>query len=218
MLVNFGFTPKDDLMKPNHVIYVLIALVIGGAFAYMLTSAESPEAYVEKIEAEREREFKFIRYNIESPLSEEQKMSFKQLNFYPIDPNYRIKARMVPVETKRMREVPLTDGSVEKYIEHSWVEFDLVGKPQRLLLLQAVDETDMRNFFLAFADETSTQETYGGGRYINARQDGSNSITLDFNLAYNPYCAYNPDYACPIPPKENLMDIAVEAGEKNYDK
>lgn len=205
-------------MKPFHILSAVIVLVVGAAFYYMLTSTESAEDYIEKIEAERDREFRFIKYNYESPLTDEQKKNFKTLEFYPIDPAYRIKARMIPVEVKKMREVPLTDGSVEKYLEHSWAEFELDGTTQRLLLLQALDEPDKRNFFLAFADATSAVETYGGGRYINARQDGSKSITLDFNLAYNPYCAYNPDYACPLPPKENLLEIPIPAGEKDYDK
>ncbi|HAH35194.1 MAG TPA: DUF1684 domain-containing protein [Algoriphagus sp.] len=203
-------------MKTNHILLILVSLVVIAAVAYMLTSAESPEVYQEKIEAERERQYKFIRFNVESPLTEEQKRDFKELNFYPIDPNYKVKARLIPVENRKVREVPMTDGSVERYIEHSYAEFELGGKTNRLLLLQSVSESDMRNFFLAFADETSGRETYGGGRYINARQDGKNSITIDFNLAYNPYCAYNPDYACPLPPKENILNISIQAGEKNY--
>ncbi len=125
---------------------------------------------------------------------------------------------MLPIEAKKIREVPLTDGSTERYVEHSFAEFELGGKTNKVLLLQAVSESDMKNFFLAFADQTSGKETYGGGRYLNVRQDGKNSITLDFNLAFNPYCAYNPEFACPLPPKENILDIAIEAGEKNYDK
>jgi uncharacterized protein (DUF1684 family) len=206
-------------MKPKNILTILIAVVVLAAVTYTLTSTESPEAYLEKIEAERERQFKFIRFNVESPLNDSQKMAFKKLNFYPIDPTYRVKAKMIPVENKKVRELPLTDGSVEKYIEHSFVEFSFDGaKTNRLLLLQAMNEPDKRNFFLAFTDDTSAKETYGGGRYINARQDGKNSITLDFNLAYNPYCAYNPDFACPIPPKENMLSIAIPAGEKNYEE
>lgn len=205
-------------MKTNTLLLLIVGAVILIAVAYTFTATESPEDYIEKIEAERERQFKFIRFNVDSPLTEEQKAGFKKLSFYPIDPAYRVKARMVPIEPKKMREVPLTDGTKEKYLEHSWIEFELNGSPQRLLLLQAVDEPDKRNFFLAFADKTSAAETYGGGRYINARQDGQSSITIDFNLAYNPYCAYNPDFACPLPPKENLMDIPIPVGEKNYDK
>ncbi|MBS4073508.1 MAG: DUF1684 domain-containing protein [Algoriphagus sp.] len=205
-------------MKSSHILIVVVSFVVLAAVAYMFTAAESPEAYIEKVEKERERQFKFIKFNVESPLNEEQRRSFQLLTFYDINPLYRVKARLIPIENKKVREVPLTDGSKEKYIEHSYAEFELGGQTNKLLLLQSVKETDMRNFFLAFADETSGKETYGGGRFLNVRQDGKNSITIDFNLAYNPYCAYNPDYACPLPPKENLMTIAIEAGEKNYDK
>jgi len=125
---------------------------------------------------------------------------------------------MVPLQNRKMLELPMTDGSVERYLRHSFAEFELKGESVRLLLLQAADETDKKNFFLAFADDTSGGESYGGGRYLNLRQDGQQSITIDFNLAYNPYCAYNPDFACPIPPKENILDIPIRAGEKNYDK
>ncbi|MBN7811313.1 DUF1684 domain-containing protein [Algoriphagus sp. H41] len=203
-------------MKANQIILIVVGLVVLAAVGYMFTAGETPEDYIEKIEKERERQFKFIRFNIDSPLTEEQKAKFTSLTFYDIDPAYRVKARLLPIEEKKVREVPLTDGSVQRYIEHSYAEFELGGKTNRLLLLQAMDEVDKRNFFLAFADETSARETYGGGRYLNVRQDGKNSITLDFNLAYNPYCAYNPDYACPIPPKENLLEIALPVGEKNY--
>lgn len=206
------------MKKSSYILLIAVGLVVIAAISYMFTAAESPEAYVEKIEKERERQFKFIRFNIESPLTEEQKRSFTKLTFYDIDPTYKVKARLLPIEEKKVREVPLTDGSKQRYLEHSYAEFELGGKTNKLLLLQAMDEADMRNFFLAFADETSARETYGGGRYLNVRQDGKNSITIDFNLAYNPYCAYNPDYACPIPPKENLLDITIAAGEKNYSK
>jgi uncharacterized protein (DUF1684 family) len=209
---------KSREVKANQLIIAVVALVVVAAVGYMFTAAESPEAYIEKIEKERERQFKFIRFNVESPLSEDQKKNFQSLTFYAINPSYRVKARLIPIENKKVREVPLTDGSKEKYIEHSYAEFELEGQTNRLLLLQSIKETDMRNFFLAFADDTSGKDTYGGGRYLNVRQDGKNSITIDFNLAFNPYCAYNPNYACPLPPKENLLTIAIEAGEKNYGK
>ena len=205
-------------MKASQIILLLVGLVVVVAVGYMFTATESPEDYLEKIEKERERQFKFIRFNVDSPLTDEQKAGFTSLTFYEVNPDYKVKARLIPIENKKVREVPLTDGSKERYIEHSYAEFELGGKTNKLLLLQSVKETDMRNFFLAFADETSGRETYGGGRYLNVRQDGKNSITIDFNLAYNPYCAYNPDFACPLPPKENLLTIPIEAGEKNYSK
>jgi uncharacterized protein (DUF1684 family) len=204
-------------VKSSHLLFILASLVVLAAVAYMFTAAESPEDYREKIETERERQFKYIRFNAESPLTEEQKRGLKSLKFYAIDPAYRVKARLLPIEIKKVREVPLTDGSTERYLEHSWAEFELGGKTNKVLLLQSLSESDMRNFFLAFADETSGKETYGGGRYLNVRQDGKNSITIDFNLAFNPYCAYNPDFACPLPPRENILEIAIPVGEKNYE-
>ena len=204
-------------MKSSHLLLILASLVVLAAVAYMFTAAESPEDYQEKIETERERQFKYIRFNVESPLTDEQKRGLQSLKFYVIDPAYRVKARLLPIEIKKVREVPLTDGSTERYLEHSWAEFELGGQTNKVLLLQSLSESDMRNFFLAFADETSGKETYGGGRYLNVRQDGKNSITIDFNLAFNPYCAYNPDFACPLPPRENSLKIAIPVGEKNYD-
>jgi uncharacterized protein (DUF1684 family) len=205
-------------MNTRNILIIGILVVVGLAIMYTLTGTEDEEIYVEKIQKERERQYKFLRFNIDSPLEEHQKKELQALDFYPIDISYRVRAKMVPVEDRKMFELPMTDGSVEKYLKHSYAEFQLQGQPVRLLLLQAAKEPDKRNFFLAFADATSGEETYGGGRYINLRQDGKNSITIDFNLAYNPYCAYNPDFACPLPPKENILEIPIRAGEKDYKK
>ncbi|WP_291777256.1 DUF1684 domain-containing protein [Cecembia sp.] len=205
-------------MQKRNILIIGIFVVVGLAFWYTLTRSTDEEIYVENIQKERERQFRFLKFNLDSPLEDHQKSELTSLSFYPIDMSYRIRAKMVPAEDRRMLEIPMTDGTVEKYLKHSYAEFQLNGQPLRLLLLQAAKESDKRNFFLAFADDTSGEETYGGGRYINLRQDGKNSITIDFNMAYNPYCAYNPDYACPLPPRENVLEIPIRAGEKDYKK
>ncbi|MBS9524960.1 DUF1684 domain-containing protein [Litoribacter ruber] len=205
-------------MNTRNIILAVVAVVLLAAVFYALSGGETPEQYQSKIEKERERQFKYLKYNADSPLTTEQKNELIELDYYPIDQKYRVKGRMVPVENRKMLEIPLTDGNVEKYIKHSYVEFELDGKPQRLLLLQSPREPDLRKFFLAFADDTSAEETYGGGRYLDVKQEGQHTVLMDFNLAYNPYCAYNPEYACPIPPKENLLEVPVRAGEKNYIK
>ncbi|MCH7409130.1 DUF1684 domain-containing protein [Belliella sp. DSM 111904] len=205
-------------MNKRNIVLLMVAIGVIASVAYMLTSADDQEVYFESVERERDKQFKFLRYSPESPLDDEQKKDLNTLTYYPTDANYRVRAKLEPVEDRKMIEIPMTDGTVEKYIKHSYAVFDLQGKTVKLLLLQAKDESDMRNFFLAFADETSGAETYGGGRYLNLRQDGKNSVLIDFNLAYNPYCAYNPEFACPLPPKENLLDVAITAGEKDYEK
>jgi uncharacterized protein len=203
-------------MSTKNIILSIVAVIVFAAVVYTLTSAEDPKVYLEKIEKEREKQFKYLRFNSDSPLTEDQKASLTKLSFYPISPEYKVRAKMIPLDQPEMIFLPLSDGTEEKYLKHSFAEFDWNGKTYRLLLLQAVKELDKRNFFLAFADLTSGEETYGGGRYLNLRQDGKKSVTIDFNLAYNPYCAYNPDYACPLPPKENILELAILAGEKDY--
>lgn len=203
-------------MNQQRIFLAVVAVIILAAVVYTMTGSESPEQYRERIEEERERQFKFLKYNAESPLTEEQKNALDSLDFYPVDPSYKVRARLLPVDKKVMIQIPMTDGTLEYYIKEAIAEFELQGSTHRLLLLQAKDEPDPRNYFLAFADDTSGEETYGGGRFLDVRRDGQNSITIDFNLVYNPYCTYNPDFACPIPPKENLLKIPVRAGEKNY--
>ena len=203
-------------MNQQRIFLAVVAVIILAAVVYAMTGSESPEQYRKRIEEERDRQFKFLKYNGESPLTDEQKNALDSLDFYPVDPSYKVRARLLPVEKKVMIQIPMTDGTLEYYIKEAIAEFELQGSTHRLLLLQAKDEPDPRNYFLAFADDTSGEETYGGGRFLDVRRDGQNSITIDFNLVYNPYCTYNPDFACPIPPKENLLKIPVRAGEKNY--
>lgn len=203
-------------MNQKTVLLAIAAVIVLAAVIYGMSGAETPEQYIERIEKERDRQFKFLKYNAESPLTDEQKRNLNELDYYPVDPEYRVRARLVPVDQRVMIQIPMTDGTMERYIKQAYAEFELQGKTHRLLLLQSANEVDKRNYFLAFADETSGRETYGGGRFLDVRRDGQNSITIDFNLVYNPYCTYNPDYACPIPPKENLLTIPVMAGEKNY--
>lgn len=205
-------------MNQKNSVILLIVVVVLGSLIYTLSGGESTAQYTDRIEAERERQFKYLKFNLESPLTEPQKKELDQLSFYPVDEAYKVKARLEAIEVKKMVQIPLTDGSVEKYVRHSFAVFDLNGQEVKLLLLQAADEGDKRNFFLAYADQTSGEVTYGGGRYLNLRQDGQRSITIDFNLSYNPYCAYNPDFACPIPPRENILEISIPVGEKNYGK
>ncbi|TNF44645.1 MAG: DUF1684 domain-containing protein, partial [Cytophagales bacterium] len=96
--------------------------------------------------------------------------------------------------------------------------FTIDGTEYALQVYAPKDTSDGNYWFIPFTDATSGGETYGGGRYLDIDDVSSDTVFVDFNYAYNPYCAYNPDYACPLPPKENLLTISIEAGEKNYDK
>jgi len=86
----------------------------------------------------------------------------------------------------------------------------------RLFVYKSAEDPFARSLFIPFSDETSGSETYKAGRYLDLEEQGGDDYELDFNLAYNPYCAYNDQYTCPIPPRENKLPIRILAGEKNY--
>lgn len=153
----------------------------------------------------------------ESPFVDAQE-NFTALKYYPVDPKFKIIADLTPVEEKNVVVLATSDGKEERYAEYAYAEFDFNGLHNKLLILEMIEMGPFRGkLFLAFGDETSGGETYGAGRYLDvAKVKGSQTITLDFNTAYNPYCAYADKFSCPFPPPENLLKIAIPAGEKTY--
>jgi len=127
-------------------------------------------------------------------------------------------ARLESIENKKVVVLPTSDGLEKKYLEYGLAKFELNDEPCELLILEIMEDGPYRGtLFLAFADATSARETYGAGRYLDVKKiPGASSVTLDFNQAYNPYCAYAANYSCPFPPKENVLKTAIQAGEKTY--
>ncbi len=192
-------------------------MVVAGSVLYTVYSSKDQTAYLTVIKKHRDDTDVFMRTSAESPFAENVK-AYHGLNYFPVDVKYKITAKLTPIQNKKQVLLTTSDGKQERYVEFAWAEFDLTGYHNKLLLLEIVDEGPSRGkLFLAFGDGTSGESTYGAGRYLDIeRTQGSNSITLDFNLAYNPYCAYSDKFSCPLPPAENLLIIPINAGEKNY--
>ncbi|GAA4403168.1 DUF1684 domain-containing protein [Nibrella viscosa] len=172
-----------------------------------------PESYRRQVTEERQKKDEYFRTNSASPLSD--KAAFNGLTYYAPDLTYRVSARVEPFADKSQKLIiRMTDGSEEVYTKYAHVAFSLEGSVHRLLMLQHDG-----NLSILFRDATSGKETYGGGRYLDVepKEINNNRVVLDFNAAYNPYCAYNPDYACPLPPAENTLPVAIRAGEKYVD-
>jgi uncharacterized protein (DUF1684 family) len=108
----------------------------------------------------------------------------------------------------------MTDGTTEEYLNYGTLSFELDGETQQLTLLKAFDQENV--FFLGFYDLTNGKGTYEGGRYVEPELLDYQTFLIDFNMAYNPYCAYTHDYSCPLPPPENRITQKVEAGEKSF--
>ena len=195
---------------------LLVLLTLGGIVAYTLLGGETEADYRERITEERQRTERFMKASPESPFTPDS-IEFTGLSYYSPDPAYRVQARLERVTDQKLLVLPTTTGEEEKYIRYGYAVFKLKGQLQRLLVLEPFEQP--APLFVAFADDTSGDTTYGGGRYLNVEKPsraGAKSLELDFNQAYNPYCAYNGTFSCPLPPKENVLTVAVEAGEKEY--
>lgn len=202
-------------MKRKTVFSILVLAIIFVTVLNFLTVGESSEDYIDRIQQSRKDKDGFMMAST-SPLMDEDKRDFDGLKYYNINEDYKVTARLTLLKNKRPIFIPSTTGEQLKYIPFAHAEFEIDGKPQKLLLYQDWEEKDPNRLSLMFADATSAMETYGGGRYLDVLYRNTNSVIIDFNEAYNPFCHFNDEYSCPIPPRENLMDIAIEAGEKLY--
>lgn len=155
-------------------------------------------------------------------LTPEDFRTFKELDFYPIDEKYIVNARFVRTPDEKPFLMPTTTTRTPEYVKYGEAHFSIDGKDFVLSLFkntQPYNEPGYEDYlFLPFTDLTSGDGSYGGGRYLDQRIPEGDTFVIDFNKAYNPYCAYNPKYSCPIPPKENDLLIRIEAGVKNFGK
>ncbi|MGC4232461.1 MAG: DUF1684 domain-containing protein [Niabella sp.] len=146
----------------------------------------------------------------------------KQLQFFTIDETYKVKATFEYVKNAPWFSLPTSSGKTKMYRQYGKLTFELEGQPQLLYVYQSQDLIQnpqyAHHLFLPFTDATTGKESYETGRYIDLKIDDikNNRVVIDFNKAYNPYCAYVSGYSCPIPPKENRLKIAIKAGEKKY--
>jgi uncharacterized protein (DUF1684 family) len=203
-------------MIKNSWIVAFIAFVILAIVVYTFVYNEEDTAYIESVLEERKDRERFLKNSRESPFTDTQKRAFRTLDYFDIDQKFKIKARLEKIEDDRLITVPTNDGKEERYLKWAYAHFELEGKPQRLLILQPMMRQFQNKLSIIFTDETSGEESYGACRYLEVTKDGELSITLDFNLAYNPYCAYSSKYSCPLPPPGNHVSAAIRAGEKDY--
>lgn len=203
-------------MKPGRLIIIFLSLGILISIIYPFFGGDDEGAYKATIEKERKDRDQFMSSAPDSPFGEPK--NFKGLTYYAPDPNFRIQADLQYVKSREVRSIQTSDGKSRSYLTYATASFDLGNLRHQLLIFENLDPGPERgNLFLAFTDETSGTETYGGGRYLDIRKvPGSTSVLLDFNLAYNPYCAYNENFSCPFPPAENHLKAAITVGEKNY--
>jgi uncharacterized protein (DUF1684 family) len=165
-----------------------------------------------ELETFRAAKDKFYRRDHRAPLTPEQQRGFKGLSYFPANNALVIKANVDRSVQPRIVRMETTKGEQQDYRRYGLVRFEVDGRPAQLTLY-ASDHS--RNLFLPFRDATSGRETYGAGRYLDLDTHGD-EVLVDFNYAYNPNCAYNADWSCPLPPAENWLEVPIRAGEMAF--
>ena len=166
-----------------------------------------------ELEQFRAQKDQFFKRHPQSPLAPEQQRTFQGLRYFPENPALRL---IVPIEEFGDQDpiaMQTSTGDVREYTRYGRLQFSVEGQPVELTLYADGDA-----YFLPFADALAGVETYGAGRYLEPEPLGDGRFLVDFNLAYNPYCAYNDDWSCPITPPENRLAVPIRAGEKLFDR
>jgi len=185
----------------------------------LLTLNGYAQTYSKLLTAHRQQYKADFLSDAHSPLKE---ADLQNLQFFDADSTYRVNATIELLLSESTFQMPTFSGAKKEFIRFAKVAFTLQGKPQQLYIYRNISllkSPGLEDYlFLPFTDETNDKETYGGGRYIDLKTTDikNGHIEIDFNKAYNPYCAYSDGYQCPMPPPENNLDLKIAAGEKLY--
>ena len=153
----------------------------------------------------------FFRGESQSPLTREQKRTFEGLEYFPENEALRLEVEVERLFDQTPLEMQTSTGGVQMYVRHSRFKFQVDGQDAELTIYQ-----NESGYFLPFVDSLAGKETYPAGRYLEPDELHGNRFLVDFNLAYNPYCAYNDRWSCPLPPSANRLKVRIEAGEMKF--
>ncbi len=165
-----------------------------------------------KLENFRHNKDDFFKNDPQSPLTHEQKHHFSGLNYFKENSDLVFTVNVEEFPKKSLVNIQTSTGEIQHYQRYGKFTFDVNGKSVELTLFTSDNE-----FFLPFTDGLSGKETYGAGRYLEPIDLGNGRLKIDFNYAYNPYCAYNELYSCPITPAENRLNVPIKAGEMIFE-
>ena len=191
---------------------LLLFLLLPVFFLSQKISKEESE--IKKFQRELNAEYRNPK---ETPLRGDNFTNFKAHPFFPVNLKYRVVAEFTKTEDAQPFDLPTSSGKTKAYQEYGKAVFTLDGKPYTLTIYQSLDLIKQEKYrdylFLPFRDTTNGKETYGGGKYMDLTIPKGDTIILDFNKSYQPYCAYNAyDYNCPIVPEENRLPVEIRAG------
>jgi len=194
--------------RPLSLLASLVVLLVVGC------NQAPPDDYSRALFEARAAKDDMLRTSAGSPVPRDRRRVILPLSYFPADPAYRVPAALEPdPQTGRAIQMLTSTGQQRATQVMGVLRFVLNGQQLKLEAF-AEEGSNGERLFVPFTDVTSGHETYGAGRYLDLDRTATGIYVVDFNTAYNPYCAYNPTYDCPVPPKENRLPVAIRAGEK----
>ncbi len=181
----------------------------------MTEESFAESAWSKELEAQRKGKDEFFGTSHESPVHHQEK-EFSGLKYFAPDSKYRLKLRLQRYDRPETVIMDTSTGTRQRFNRVGYFEFDVDEKRATLQAYKSAEREDDNELFVPFRDGTSGKESYGAARYLDLEIAPGDNYTVDFNYAYNPYCAYSEDYVCPLPPKENWLAVEIKAGEKRY--
>jgi uncharacterized protein (DUF1684 family) len=181
------------------------------------TSGPQPaddRSYLDELAADRAAKDMFMAEDRESPIPADKRSSLLPLKYFGADPSFAVPASLKLQDARPVFEMPTSTGTIRRMQLVGVLEFTLAGQPRTLGAFVEEGTRQISTLFVPFADQTTGTDTYPAGRYLDLHPTATGYYTIDFNRAYNPYCAYNSTYECPFPPPSNRLTVAVRAGEK----
>lgn len=196
-------------------------LLIGILLISLLSCAHDKQPLLGETDWQKEMNADFKDAS-KSPLKDKDRKKFKGLEFFKFDSTFVVSAKLTRTPNEKPFKMKTTTDRLPNYKKYGIVEFEMEGRTHRLSIYQNLDILDEEGYedylFLPFLDNTNGEGSYPGGRYVEGRMPEGDTIVIDFNKAYNPYCAYNDKYSCPIVPRENYINANVRAGVKAFKK
>ncbi len=199
--------------RPLLLSAALIAAATGGAAC----ARSTPEAmFAATLAAARADKDEMLRTSPDSPVPADKRAQILPLAYFPPDESYVAPASLTPLGPAEQQTVqmPTSTGATRAMRRVGTLRFMLKGRPLKLTAFVEADQADTDRLFVPFTDATTGTETYHAGRYLELERSPTGIYQVDFNRAFNPYCAYNPTYDCPFPPAENKLTIPIRAGER----
>ncbi len=176
------------------------------------------QAYVDEVLLKRAEKADYMKNDESSPFNRDENVTFTSLKYYDVNPSFRFESKLFEYEPKDTVTVMGTKGEERRIVRYGYITFSYEGKGYNVNVYQGETKSGDKYYSIWFTDLTTGEETYGVGRYLNfdKKDDPDYIYVIDFNMAYNPYCAYTPIYSCAIPLDEDHIPIKINAGEKNY--